>query len=46
VKNEIQAFADVNIAWLSKVVAAARHVAAVDGERQARTISPPSPARS
>jgi len=38
VKTEVQAFADVNVAWLSKVLVAAGVVAAKDGEPRARAI--------
>ncbi|WP_254065656.1 hypothetical protein [Acidisoma sp. L85] len=38
VKKEVQAFADVNVAWLSKVLAAARVVAPKKSEEQARAI--------
>ena len=33
VKKEVQAFADVNVAWLSKVLAAAAVVSAKESER-------------
>lgn len=38
VKKEVQAFADVNVAWLSKVLEAAGVVAAEDSESRARAI--------
>jgi TetR/AcrR family transcriptional repressor of nem operon len=38
VKKEVQAFADVNIAWLSKVLCAARVVKSGQTERRARAI--------
>jgi len=38
VKTEVQAFADVNVAWLSKVLVAAGVVAAKDSEQRARAI--------
>ena len=38
VKKEVQAFADVNVAWLSKVLAAARVVKPGQSEKRARAI--------
>ncbi|OQP81880.1 TetR/AcrR family transcriptional regulator [Xanthomonas phaseoli pv. dieffenbachiae] len=38
VKDEVQAFADVNIAWLSKMLVAAEVVGAKDAKKRARTI--------
>ncbi|HAO40931.1 MAG: TetR/AcrR family transcriptional repressor of nem operon [Afipia broomeae] len=38
VRNEVQAFADVNVAWLSKVLSAAGVVGAPDCEQRARAI--------
>ncbi|MDB5620255.1 TetR/AcrR family transcriptional regulator [Tardiphaga sp.] len=38
VKKEVQTFADVNVAWLSKVLAAAVVVSSGDSERRARAI--------
>ena len=38
VKKEVQAFADVNVAWLSKVLSAAGVVSSEDSERRARAI--------
>jgi TetR/AcrR family transcriptional repressor of nem operon len=38
VKKEVQAFADVNVAWLSKVLSAANVVSSDESEPQARAI--------
>ncbi len=38
VKTEVQAFADVNIAWLGKMLVAARAVGAKDAKKRARAI--------
>lgn len=38
VKREVQAFADVNVAWLSRLLSAAAVVAAQDSEQRARAI--------
>jgi TetR/AcrR family transcriptional regulator, transcriptional repressor for nem operon len=38
VKKEVQAFADVNVAWLSKVLSAANVVSSEESERRARAI--------
>src|SRR3984957_17692035 len=38
VKKEVQTFADVNVAWLSRVLTAAAVVGAEDGEQRARAI--------
>jgi len=38
VKQEVQAFADVNVAWLSKVLVAAGVVGSQDSEKRARAI--------
>ena len=38
VKKEVQAFADVNVAWLSRVLTAAGLVSSEDSERRARAI--------
>ena len=38
VKTEVQAFADVNVAWLSKVLSAASVVSAEESEGRARAI--------
>ncbi|MBO9769453.1 MULTISPECIES: TetR/AcrR family transcriptional regulator [Xanthomonas] len=38
VKDEVQAFADVNIAWLSKMLVAAEVVGAKDAKKRARAI--------
>jgi TetR/AcrR family transcriptional repressor of nem operon len=38
VKTEIQKFADVNVAWLSKVLSAAGHLSNRESERRARAI--------
>jgi TetR/AcrR family transcriptional regulator, transcriptional repressor for nem operon len=38
VKNEVQTFADVNVAWLGKVLCAAAIVSSEDSERRARAI--------
>jgi TetR/AcrR family transcriptional regulator, transcriptional repressor for nem operon len=38
VKKEVQAFADVNVAWLSKVLSAANAVGSEETERRARAI--------
>jgi TetR/AcrR family transcriptional repressor of nem operon len=38
VKKEVQAFADVNVAWLSKVLAAAKFVKPEESEQRARAI--------
>ena len=38
VKSEVRAFADVNVAWLQKVLVAAGIVCAADGEARARAI--------
>lgn len=38
VKREVQAFADVNVAWLSKVLAAAAPSSSGESERRARAI--------
>jgi TetR/AcrR family transcriptional regulator, transcriptional repressor for nem operon len=38
VKKEVQTFADVNVAWLSKVLSAARVVKSGQSERRARAI--------
>lgn len=38
VKQEVQAFADVNVAWLSRVLSAAAVVRAEESERRARAI--------
>jgi TetR/AcrR family transcriptional repressor of nem operon len=38
VKSEVRAFADVNVAWLQKVLVAAGIVGAADGEARARAI--------
>ncbi len=38
VKREVQAFADVNVAWLSRLLAAAALVSAADSESRARAI--------
>jgi TetR/AcrR family transcriptional repressor of nem operon len=38
VKKEVQTFADVNVAWLSKVLSAATAVGSEESERQARAI--------
>ncbi len=38
VKTEVQAFADVNIAWLKKTLVAAKLVAPRDAEKRARAI--------
>jgi TetR/AcrR family transcriptional regulator, transcriptional repressor for nem operon len=38
VKQEVQAFADVNVAWLRKVLTAARVVRAKDSEKRSRAI--------
>lgn len=38
VKKEVQSFADVNVAWLGKVLAAAGLAGAADGARRARAI--------
>ena len=38
VKKEVQAFADVNVAWLSRVLAAADVVSPKESERRARAI--------
>jgi TetR/AcrR family transcriptional regulator, transcriptional repressor for nem operon len=38
VKKEVQAFADVNVAWLSRVLTAARLVSPEESERRARAI--------
>lgn len=38
VKKEVQAFADVNVAWLSKVLSAAAVVNAAESEQRARAI--------
>lgn len=45
VKTEVQAFADVNIAWLSKVLLAARVVSSEQSEGCARAILRPCRAR-
>jgi TetR/AcrR family transcriptional repressor of nem operon len=37
-KKEIQTFADVNVAWLSKVLSAATVVSSQESERRARAI--------
>jgi TetR/AcrR family transcriptional repressor of nem operon len=38
VKKEVQTFADINVAWLSKVLSAAAVVASEESERRARAI--------
>jgi TetR/AcrR family transcriptional repressor of nem operon len=38
VKKEVQAFADVNVAWLNKVLSAADAVSSEESERRARAI--------
>ena len=38
VKKEVQTFADVNVAWLSRVISAATVVSSEESERQARAI--------
>ncbi len=38
VKKEVQTFADVNIAWLSRVLSAAALVSSEESERRARAI--------
>ena len=38
VKNEVQTFADVNVAWLSRVLSAAAVVSAEEREQRARAI--------
>jgi TetR/AcrR family transcriptional regulator, transcriptional repressor for nem operon len=38
VKKEVQTFADVNVAWLSRVLSAATVVGAEEGEQRARAI--------
>jgi TetR/AcrR family transcriptional repressor of nem operon len=38
VKKQVQAFADVNVAWLSKVLSAANVVSSEESERRARAI--------
>ena len=38
VKQEVQTFADVNVAWLSKLLVAARLVSARKSEQRARAI--------
>src|SRR6202163_3776273 len=38
VKKEVQTFADVNVAWLSKVLSAANVVSSEESERRARAI--------
>jgi TetR/AcrR family transcriptional regulator, transcriptional repressor for nem operon len=38
VKKEVQTFADVNVAWLSKVLSAAAAVSSEESERRARAI--------
>jgi TetR/AcrR family transcriptional regulator, transcriptional repressor for nem operon len=37
-KKEVQTFADVNVAWLSRVISAATVVISEESERQARAI--------
>jgi TetR/AcrR family transcriptional repressor of nem operon len=38
VKKEVQTFADVNVAWLSRVLSAATGVSSEESERRARAI--------
>ncbi|OTP76497.1 Transcriptional regulator, TetR family [Caballeronia sordidicola] len=38
VKKEVQTFADVNVAWLSKVLSAAAVVSSKESKRRARAI--------
>jgi TetR/AcrR family transcriptional repressor of nem operon len=38
VKTEVQTFADINVAWLSKVLLAANAVPAANSEKRARAI--------
>jgi TetR/AcrR family transcriptional repressor of nem operon len=38
VKQEVQAFADVNVAWLGKLLSAAAVVSAGESDRRARAI--------